>query len=150
MVLQAVWIVGLFCLTAFGAFNFGNITFAADFLGSGSFAVGIDWAINVLFLAAGPIYLLLFICCIYSRLKIAGSIMQAGCDAFGDLPSALLIPILSVSAMVLSISFWLFVIISILGSAVTGPSTGELSFTPAVNLTPAQESLMYFTFFNLV
>jgi len=76
--------------------------------------------------------------------------MQAGCDAFGDLPSALFIPILSVSAMILSISFWLFVIISILGEAVNGPASGTLNFTPNVNLSSAQETLLYYALFNLI
>lgn len=130
--LQGVWIVGTMLLSISLAIGFydqmtGNTSqFGMRFkileslFGATTMYTTLDyiiWWIGILF---GPIYLVCFVCYIYKQLNIAGSIIQAGCDAFGDLPSAFLVPIVSIFLMVGVFVFWIYVMMGVVANSISG------------------------------
>jgi len=72
-------------------------------------------------------------------LLIAGSIIEAGCDAFADIQRALFVPIFSVLFMALAGWFWVFVAISVVAQDVNHTA---YDFMSSVNTTAANETLL--------
>jgi len=73
---------------------------------------------------------------------MAACIIEAGCDAFGDIPSALLVPLVSLVMITLNFALWVFIMISILGDNVVTTGKPSATFLPDVTLTSGQQWLI--------
>lgn len=104
--------------------------------------------LNWIFILLAPIYLILFVLCIYKNLVIASSIIEAGCDAFGDLPSALLVPIFSLVLIILNASLWIYICMAELSTNVEAPTNGY--FMPNVIIYTEQRWVVALALFNLI
>lgn len=63
---------------------------------------------------------------------MASAIIEAGSDAFGDMPSCIIVPIISIFFVSLSIIFWISVIVSELGANATSKSKN--TFLPRIEI----------------
>jgi len=128
--------------------DYGKIGFLQGFFGKTEGWKVMDLILNWIFILAAPIYLIIFFCCICKNLEIAGNIIEAGSDCFGDLPSAIFVPIISLVGMVLNVWLWVFIMMSIISKSITGKSAN--TFLPAVSMTSADQWWVAYAFVNLI
>lgn len=81
-------------------------------------------------------------------LGVASAIIEAGSDAFGDMPSAMIIPIFSIVIAVANVILWLTIIVAELGARADQKMVG--SFLPKIEVDLDLEIKVGFALFNLI
>lgn len=95
----------------------------------------LDTILNWIFILSAPIYIVMFVCCIYRNLQISSAIIEAGCDAFGDIPSSIFVPFLTLILMLANASLWIFIMMSVMAEHVHGHI--DNSVYPLLEMTEA-------------